>query len=230
MEINNKAFADRLKEIRNTLNETQKGFASKTGISRYALRYYELGTRTPDINFLIAVHNLTGYPLEYILGCTSNAHYETVYSDRDYGFTDASINKLRDNALYRDILNAIIQHEDFDDLMENISEYMLNMGAVRICKNSKKEYPKHKNDFDLMRTRLRENAEKFIKQIGQNLCDILGDEYVYIPFTKKLIDDGYPDEQKNSSFKKSAYGVFPPRSLVDLVDMLDTFKREGEES
>lgn len=57
-----------LKKLRETIGLNQAEFAEVLGISRAALSYYENGTRTPDIKFLIKVGVLTDCNFDYLLG------------------------------------------------------------------------------------------------------------------------------------------------------------------
>jgi transcriptional regulator with XRE-family HTH domain len=63
-----KVFPQRLRELRERIGISQERLASELEISRSAIVYYEGGKRIPDIYFLLAIHDLTGVNVNYLLG------------------------------------------------------------------------------------------------------------------------------------------------------------------
>lgn len=65
-------FGQRLHEIRNHTNLTQKKFAELIGISERGLQNYELNLRKPNIDVLIAILENIDISADYLLGRTDN--------------------------------------------------------------------------------------------------------------------------------------------------------------
>lgn len=57
-----------LKKLREKIGLNQAEFAKLLGVSRAALSYYENGTRTPDIKFIMKVGVLTDCNFDFLLG------------------------------------------------------------------------------------------------------------------------------------------------------------------
>jgi len=58
----------RLKEVRKGKGLTQDEMASALGCARMSYVHYENAKRTPDVDFLARVSNLTGYSTDFLLG------------------------------------------------------------------------------------------------------------------------------------------------------------------
>lgn len=65
-------FFERLKTSRTKKGLTQKEFASMIGISERSYQNYELGTREPNFEKLIAIAKYLDVSTDYLLGLTEN--------------------------------------------------------------------------------------------------------------------------------------------------------------
>lgn len=95
----------RLKEIRKSRGLTQEAFAQKLGVARMSYAYYESGQRTPDILFLERLHELTGYPYDYLMGTSEAKETENISLSAATGLSDKAISWIKSNA---DFLNIVI--------------------------------------------------------------------------------------------------------------------------
>ena len=92
-----KAFAERLRLLRKTAGLSQDKFAEKVGASRASISAYEVGDRSPDIDFLLAVAEKFEVSADYLLGLAPMpdrfADHEDIYlkgfSDGEDAFADA---------------------------------------------------------------------------------------------------------------------------------------------
>ena len=66
------AFQSRLKELRRSRSVTQKQAGEAIGSNERAIRHYELGTRRPEFDALIALANFFDVSLDYLVGRTDN--------------------------------------------------------------------------------------------------------------------------------------------------------------
>lgn len=62
------SFAARLKACRRESKVTQKEMANHLQLSERAYQHYELGTREPNIDTLIALADYFGVSLDYLVG------------------------------------------------------------------------------------------------------------------------------------------------------------------
>lgn len=61
-------FSKRLKKIRMDVGCTQQEMADILGITVRGYRNYELGTREPNLSFLVALADKFGVSLDYLVG------------------------------------------------------------------------------------------------------------------------------------------------------------------
>lgn len=61
-------FAERLKYLRSTHGLTQKKLAELTGLSERGVQNYELGSRKPTVDSLIAFAKYFNVSTDYLLG------------------------------------------------------------------------------------------------------------------------------------------------------------------
>ncbi len=100
-------FTKRLKEVRDKLGFTQKVLAEKLGCSRASYAYYETNKNTPDINFIKTLHELSGYPLDYLLGYTDNFTTETAGLDIMVGLSTESIEAIKSDRVLSGAINLV---------------------------------------------------------------------------------------------------------------------------
>lgn len=94
-------FANRLKELRGDMSQTE--LADALGVSRASLSLYELGNRTPDIEFLYTVCRYFEVTSDWLLGLSSVKKPDTTMQavcDMT-GLEYAAIEKLRTTALVK---------------------------------------------------------------------------------------------------------------------------------
>ena len=61
-------MSTRIADARKNIGMTQKALAEKLGIAASTLNGYEKGNHKPDSEILIAVSNITGCTVDYLLG------------------------------------------------------------------------------------------------------------------------------------------------------------------
>jgi len=117
-------FASRLKELREAAQLSQSQLAERLRVSRGSISFYENGERTPDIVFLDSAASFFNVPIDYLLGYADNKIDEYVDMGLILGLSDEAIDKLK-NAFYnKTILNAIIENENFEMLMEKAQRFL----------------------------------------------------------------------------------------------------------
>ena len=85
----------RLREIRKGKGLTQDEMASALGCARMSYVHYENAKRTPDIDFLAKVSNLTGYSTDFLLGKVESSIPDNEAIHRQLGISEAAIEGLR---------------------------------------------------------------------------------------------------------------------------------------
>lgn len=118
-------FPERLKKLREAIGVSQEEFAKALGVSRSTVGYYEKGDRTPDIEMLDRINNLTGCSIEYLMG-----YVDTMKpGNEEIGFitnlSDDAINVLRRGVGHAEVINHLIEHKDFFKLIHAIDSYSL---------------------------------------------------------------------------------------------------------
>ena len=117
------AFGHRMKEIRSNLGYTQEEFAEKLNCSRVAYAYYESGRRTPDVEFLNALKELTNMPLDYILGYTDNPTPDTIGLDKSLGLSTKAVNRLKGFSQLQKTINRLLENERVYDVADFLSQF-----------------------------------------------------------------------------------------------------------
>ena len=64
----------RLKELREQRRFTQEGLAMKLSASQSTISAYEIGERSPDLEMLIAIANVFGVSIDYLVGRSEAKH------------------------------------------------------------------------------------------------------------------------------------------------------------
>ena len=86
-------FPQRLKSLREMIGITQDDFAKRLDVSRPTISYYEKGERTPDIDFLDRVHDVTGCSVAYLLGYSNSMKEVNAPLRAATGLSDKGISK-----------------------------------------------------------------------------------------------------------------------------------------
>lgn len=69
MDIENaQLFCSRLKELRSSLNLTQKEFAEKIGASTVSISSYEIGAKTPSLDMLLTIAKTFSVSIDWLCG------------------------------------------------------------------------------------------------------------------------------------------------------------------
>lgn len=73
MEIQNtQLLCSRLKELRSSLNLTQKEFAEKIGASTVSISSYEIGAKTPSLDMLLIIAKTFDVSIDWLCGLSDN--------------------------------------------------------------------------------------------------------------------------------------------------------------
>lgn len=123
MSIVKEEFPKRLKALREAIGVSQDDFAKALGVSRPTISYYEKGDRLPDIDMLGRINRLTECSIEYLMGYADNMKPANVEIGRYTSLSDGAIDVLEDVSFHTDILNFLIEHKDYNRLMNAISLY-----------------------------------------------------------------------------------------------------------
>ena len=121
----NKAFAERLKALREIAGLTQSELADKLHVSRGSIGYYEKAERTPDIKFLHDVAYLFGVTFDFLLGESDSALGEDYQKISDHiDFSDRAIDKIVNEAFDNELLSDILECDEFDEVIFAIDKMM----------------------------------------------------------------------------------------------------------
>lgn len=72
MDIQNaQLLCTRLKELRSSLNLTQKEFAEKIGASTVSISSYEIGTKTPSLDMLLTISKTFNVSIDWLCGVSN---------------------------------------------------------------------------------------------------------------------------------------------------------------
>ena len=139
-----KAFATRLRRLREYAELTQVELAEKLGVSRGTISYYENEERVADIEFLEDASAYFGIDPEYLLGWSDNAFTSNKQAGLALGLSDTSLDKLDAlmdvHSQYPDDVGLGYQIEFLNYFIENKYFYsFLNM----LEKYCEKDFEKH---------------------------------------------------------------------------------------
>ena len=175
-------FPKRLREVREETGLSQADFASKIGISRASLSYYENGTRTPDIYLLRSIHEATGVSVYYLLGITDTKNDNFFQLQKDTGLSERALSTLcsftdlskNGNYLTRNIMlgiNQMIENDTGLDIIYAIHDYL-------------------RADFSNIYTKTSYNSENLSNGQSEVLIDT-GDEGVKLVISSETIEMAY---------------------------------------
>ncbi len=99
-------YAERIRQVREAMGLTQNEMSKRLGISRVSLTHYEAGNRTPDVEFLIALHKETGVSLYYLLGLSDCMEDEIVPITLEYGLSEKAVRALEGD----ETVCAVVEH------------------------------------------------------------------------------------------------------------------------
>ena len=108
-------FPERLREARGAI--LQDKFAEMIGVSRASLSYYENGSRTPDIETLKRIHEVTGVSVYYLLGITDARNDELIAAQKDTGLDSCALQRMEENPLCVKVVNHLLGSPDVGELI-----------------------------------------------------------------------------------------------------------------
>ena len=105
-------FSERLCELMNRYQLTQKELAAKAGVTESAMSYYVKGERTPRSDVLTRMAKALNTTVDYLLGNTpAAAQTELQYLQRNLGKLDAKQLKRAENIL-KEVFNDIFDDDE----------------------------------------------------------------------------------------------------------------------
>ena len=116
-------FATRLKKLREISGLNQTQLADNLGVSRGSISYYENCERVPDIEFLDKVSAFFNVSVDFLLGYSENIHKSYTEAGAVTGLSDKAIDILRREYVDTDLLNEIIEDENFVKFLELFGYY-----------------------------------------------------------------------------------------------------------
>lgn len=133
-------FAKRLRELRGTTSQT--AFGEKIGISRASVSYYETGKRTADIEILSKICTAYAVSADWLLGISNARTADTTVQEvcAYTGLTEMAVGRLdlmskaiggeKGHAI--DVINALLESDQFQELVQKILEYKSAVEAETI--------------------------------------------------------------------------------------------------
>lgn len=101
----------KLKELRSTLNKTQKELAEYLGISIAAYSLYERGDREPNITILKKLADFYGVSVDYLM-------------DRECKMPDTEDSWAMRQFIYQNVYDTLIKHTTIENLTEAELEFL----------------------------------------------------------------------------------------------------------
>lgn len=129
-----KAFANRLKQLREEKGLSQTQIADELGISRGSVSFYENGDRTPDIDILVKVCSSFDVSPEYMLGMSNCRKNDNVDISKQFHLSEKAIKNMDRFPRFlqpdvgltcADILNAFLSDDRTIDLLRSSLSYVL---------------------------------------------------------------------------------------------------------
>ncbi|MBQ8313260.1 MAG: helix-turn-helix transcriptional regulator [Clostridia bacterium] len=105
-------FAARLKEVREEMDLSQNALSNALGISRVSLTHYEAGDRTPDIEVLAKLHEVTGVSVYYFLGLSDSKDDRWKDTQPDTGLSERSLNALSSSKVVQMVFDSLLTNAD----------------------------------------------------------------------------------------------------------------------
>ena len=210
-------LSQRLKDLRASKQYSQQQMADELGVSRMAYRYYELAERTPDIEFLVRLHQYTNYPYEYLLGDTNNDTYATLFVDKEIGLSTDSIEQLKNNPDIAYIINALLENEPGRALVKTMILQLFylkeDVGIEKDADRTRFMRAIYKTMSDLHARKAEALLLELSQKIGIPEIELFDPAYGML----KLLMSHQADKLKNHAF----------RGDEDIFQMIESW-REGE--
>lgn len=100
-------FPERLREVRGAI--LQDKFAEMIGVSRASLSYYENGSRTPDIETLKRIYEVTGVSVYYLLGLSDVKNDALATAHVDTGLSEDALQNIAENPMCAKLINYLVE-------------------------------------------------------------------------------------------------------------------------
>ena len=191
---------DRIGDLRTNLGMTKKELSQKTGIDASQITRIENGTlKTISSDYLIKLAKELKTSTDYILGLTPVSVPKS-YDISELGLSNEAVKGLVTGTVDVEILNRLLEHKNFPQLMHLIRIYFQDTAARGIMARNQliemataslsdlmKEHPEHraeaKQDLQLLNAQKMGEHEAEIEKIKNVFLAILRD-------IKKDIDNG----------------------------------------
>lgn len=110
-----------LKNLREELGVNQADFAKALGVSRAALSYYENGSRTPDVKFILRVGVLTDCNFDYLLGDSPTMKNQKVDIAKELLLSEKEADNLRRLCEFSPAFRALLSSGKLFDISSRLT-------------------------------------------------------------------------------------------------------------
>lgn len=200
---------ERIKELRQSHNIKQQELADIVGVGRNAVTNWEHKPKDnkeqyiiPGLYHLLLLCNFFKVDIDYLLGKTSVKSEDTNTISTTLHISEKSINTLRNNKEYGQLLDKIINNKIFGEISNRVHQLALNKvlnDVITTCFNKNFEY-KIENIF----------SEYYFSVFPYNMSQEKYSEYIKnsIPYStefnpEKFIEDNFLEDGKNFIRNKS---------------------------
>lgn len=146
-------FPERLREVRGAI--LQDKFAEMIGVSRASLSYYENGSRTPDIETLKRIYEVTGVSVYYLLGLSDVKNDALATAHMDTGLSEDALQKIAENPICAKFINYLVECGSLVCIADRAA--ILHDDARMLKRNPPKVWP---NYADVLRNTLFKACER----------------------------------------------------------------------
>ena len=226
----------RISDLCNGYHITQKELAERIGVSASQLSRIVSGeTKTVSSDILIGIADVFKVSTDYILGL-SNISVRKSYDISELGLSEGAVKGLVTGAVDVEILNRLLEHKSFPQLIGLIRIYFQDTAAMGIMARNQfieiataslsdlmKEHPEHRaearQDLQFLNAQKLGDHEAEIEKIKSMFLAILRD-------IKKDIDSGEePGDTATATILQTMQEavkdhVQEPLSMDDVTDML----------
>lgn len=198
----------RIKELRLSNNITQKKLAEAlnrgTGTSRTTVTTWESNSNTilPDIQTIIDICNFFDCDLDYLFGKSNIKSQDHDTISNLLHISKESINALRDNSDYGELVNKIINNKAFGEISKQILHLAINQVLYDVITTSFNKKFENKiesrfNEYYYSVLPFDMSQEKYIEYIKKSIT--FSEEFNPIEF----IDDNFIEDGKAFVYNKS---------------------------
>lgn len=167
-------IGERIKQIRKKWGFDQVQFAKELGLSKQTISNYETGIRQPGLDIIINIAKTFSVSTDYILCRIDDENIANIPIKKALPLTNGAIENIRKHCYVR-LLNALLESEEFIDILEDAYEYM-NDFPVYMDRQTGEEIYDNK-ELNFRKTKISNNFIKLI-DIIQNSGILHSEEYV----------------------------------------------------